>query len=81
MHFSSSPHGSIFPAFLPTLGQRQDPPVGGSSLRLPLCSPARWSRQTQLNRTANCHLQSEMEYQVTHRTPHTSQLTSSPEGY
>ena len=70
MHFSSSPHGSVFPAILPTLGQREDPPVGGSSLRLPICSSFSWSGQTKLNRTANCHLQSEMECQVTHPTPH-----------
>ena len=75
MLFSSSPHGAFFPAILPTVGQRQDPPAGRSSLRLPLCSSDSGPGQTKQNRTTNCHLQADMEYQVTHPTPHTRHLT------
>ena len=64
MYFSSSPHGTILPPFLPTLGERQDPPGGGGSLRLPLCPSAGRVGQTEPDRTADCHLQGEVEHQV-----------------
>ena len=70
MYFSSSPHGPFLPAILPTLGQCQDPPAARSSLRLPLCPSDSGSGQTEQSRTANCHLQDQMEYQVTQPTPH-----------
>ena len=69
MYFSSSSYRPLLPPILPTLGQPQDPPGGGSPLRLPLCSPAGRARQTEPDRTADCHLQSEMEHQVSHQPP------------